>query len=65
MRLFGADNGRRNEGSFHPMLFLVRILVVIGILAGLGYAALYAVGSMIEPEQRDIVVVIPTPKPKN
>lgn len=47
------------------MLFLVRILVVIGILAGLGYAALYAVGAMIEPEQRDIVVVIPTPKPKN
>lgn len=65
MRLSGADNGRLNEGSFHPMLFLVRILVVVGILAALGYAALYAVGALIEPEQRDIVVVIPTPKPKN
>lgn len=46
------------------MVFLARILMVIGIVAGLGYAALYAVATLIEPEQREIVVTIPTPRPK-
>lgn len=44
------------------MLFLGRILIMITILAGLGYAALYAISVAVEPEQRDIVVTIPMPK---
>lgn len=44
------------------MLFLGRILIVIAVLAGLGYAALYAIAGAVEPEQRDIVVTIPMPK---
>jgi len=47
------------------MLLLARILVFLGLLAGLGYGALYALGAMVEPEQRVITVIIPTPKPKN
>lgn len=46
------------------MLFLARILIVAGIVAGLGYAALYALATFVEPEQRDIVITIPTPRPK-
>ena len=65
----GAGDGPR--GFFravgwqrHTMFFLARILMVIGIVAGLGYAALYAFAVFVEPEQRDIVLTIPTPKPK-
>jgi hypothetical protein len=47
------------------MLFLVRILVFLGMMAVLGYGGLYALGALIEPEQREIVVVIPMPKAKN
>lgn len=43
------------------MLFLARILLIAGLLAGLGYAALYAVAVLVEPEQREITVTIPTP----
>lgn len=46
------------------MLFLARILIIAGIVAGLGYAALYALATVVEPEQREIVTTIPTPKPK-
>lgn len=46
------------------MLFLVRILIVMGIIFGLGYAALHALATLVEPEQRDIVITVPTPKPK-
>jgi hypothetical protein len=45
------------------MLFLGRIILTLAILAGLGYGALYAVAVLVKPEQRDIVIMIPTPKP--
>lgn len=47
------------------MLFLARILLVTALLAGLGYAALLAFVVLVEPEPREIVVTIPTPKPAN
>jgi hypothetical protein len=47
------------------MYFLARILLITAILVGIGYAALYAVATYIEPEQRDIVIEIPMPRPKS
>lgn len=47
------------------MFFLARILIVAGLVAGLGYAALYAFATFVEPEQRDIVITLPTPRPKS
>ncbi len=44
------------------MLFLGRILIILAVLGGLGYAALFALATFVEPEQRDIVITIPTPK---
>lgn len=46
------------------MLFLLRILVVAALLAGLGYAGLYALGQWVEPEQREITVPIEPPRPR-
>lgn len=45
------------------MLFLGRILLTLAVLGGLGYAALYALATFIEPEPREMVITIPTPKP--
>jgi len=38
---------------------LIRFLVLIAILAGLGYAAMWALATMVEPEARDMTVTIP------
>ena len=43
------------------MLLLLRILVIAAILAGLSYGALYALGMMVEPEQREITHILPRP----
>lgn len=42
----------------------MRILIILAVLAGLGYAALYALGQFVEPEAREISVPIVTPKPR-
>lgn len=46
------------------MLFLIRILIILAVVAGLVYAGLYVLGAVVEPEARDIVITIPTPKPR-
>lgn len=46
------------------MLFLGRLLLVAAFIAGLGYGALYAITRLVEPEQREVSIIIPTPKPK-
>ena len=40
-----------------PSLF--RFLAVIGILAGLVYAGLFALATMVEPQSREITVTVP------
>ena len=38
---------------------LVRILVVLGLLAGLAYAAMFALVNFVQPKPREITVTIP------
>jgi hypothetical protein len=40
-----------------PSLF--RFLIVVGLLAGAGYAALYALAYYTNPQMRQITVIIP------
>jgi len=40
-----------------PSLF--RFLIVVGLLAGIGYAALYALAYHTNPSPREITVIIP------
>lgn len=40
-----------------PTLF--RLLVILGILAGLGYAGLFALATFLPPETRETTVNIP------
>lgn len=44
------------------MGLLLRVLIGMAILAGLVYGGLYALGSLVEPEPRDIVVPVPMPR---
>jgi hypothetical protein len=43
-----------------PSLF--RFLTVIGIIAGIGYGALYALANFVNPKPREITVTIPPDK---
>lgn len=38
---------------------LIRFLVIVGMLVGLVYGAIYALGSFIEPTPREMTVTIP------
>ncbi|HEY4775766.1 MAG TPA: hypothetical protein VIH40_13220 [Xanthobacteraceae bacterium] len=38
---------------------LIRLLVVIGIIAGLGYGALFALATLVKPELREMTVTVP------
>jgi hypothetical protein len=40
-----------------PSLF--RFLLIVGILGGLGYGALFALATFVEPKPRQITVTIP------
>ncbi len=40
-----------------PTLF--RFLAIIGVIAGLAFAAMFALATFVEPEPREITVTIP------
>ncbi|MGI6246716.1 MAG: histidine kinase [Pseudochelatococcus sp.] len=40
-----------------PTLF--RLLVILGFLAGLGYAGMFALATVFTPEQREMSITIP------
>jgi hypothetical protein len=40
-----------------PSLF--RLVVVVGVLIGLGYGAMFALANFIQPKPREITVTIP------
>jgi hypothetical protein len=47
----------RFQGIAVPTLF--RFLFVIAVLAGLGFAALFALATFVEPEPREMTTTIP------
>ena len=40
-----------------PSLF--RFLIVVGLLAGIGYGGIYALANLTNPKTREITVIIP------
>ncbi|MCA3630746.1 MAG: histidine kinase [Methylobacterium sp.] len=44
------------------MGLLLRVLIGLVLMAGLVYGGLHALGSLVEPEPRDIVVPVPMPR---
>ena len=38
---------------------LIRFVVIVGVLAALGYGAMWALATLVEPEPREMTVTIP------
>ena len=38
---------------------LLRFLLVVAVLAGLGYAALYGLATFVEPQPREMTITVP------
>jgi MFS superfamily sulfate permease-like transporter len=41
---------------------LLRFLMVIGIIFGIGYAVIFALATMVDPRSREITVTVPPDK---
>jgi hypothetical protein len=57
----------REKPAEVPLPTLVRFLLVIAVLAGLGFAAMVALATLVQPDIREIIVLIPPdqlPTPK-
>src|SRR2546429_3726615 len=50
----------RGEWSrVHDMPSLLRLLVILGLLGGVAYAAMFALANFVQPKPREITVTIP------
>jgi hypothetical protein len=38
---------------------LIKLLAVVGVIAGIGYAAMFALATLVDPRPREIVVTVP------
>jgi hypothetical protein len=38
---------------------LIKLLAVIGVIAGIGYAAMFALATLVEPRPREMIVTVP------
>jgi hypothetical protein len=38
---------------------LIKLLTVVGVIAALGYGALFALASLVDPRTREMVVTVP------
>jgi hypothetical protein len=38
---------------------LIRLLAVVGVIVGLGYAAMFALATFVDPRPREMVVTVP------
>jgi hypothetical protein len=57
--LFALGHVEERQAQEAPVPTLLRFLAVIAILAGLVFAAMFALATFVEPESRDITVTIP------
>jgi hypothetical protein len=59
MKVIVLASTPRGRHGFALMPSLLRFLTVIAIIAGLGYAAIFALATFVDPKPRDITVTIP------
>lgn len=45
-----------------PMPSLIRLIMVLGLLGGLGYGAMFALATFVQPKQREMTITIPPQK---
>jgi hypothetical protein len=64
--LLAADTGWKvlAEGlrEFAPMPSLIRLIMVLGLLGGFAYGAMFALANFVQPKQREMSITIPPQK---
>jgi hypothetical protein len=60
----GAGRFRSAAGSreFVSMPSLIRLLMVVGLLGGVAYGAMFALANFVQPKQREMSITIPPQK---
>jgi len=53
-----GSSGSTHQEAQVPTLF--RFLLVVAVLAGLGFAAMFALATFVDPDPREITVPVPT-----
>ena len=53
------NRGRGPRCGVAVLLAIVRLLVIVAVLAIVGYGSMLALSELVEPEQRDHVVSVP------
>ena len=48
--------------EFAPMPSLIRLIMVLGLLGGLAYGAMFALANFVQPKQREMTITIPPQK---
>jgi hypothetical protein len=50
---------RKTLREFAPMPSLIRLLMVVGLLGGVAYGAMFALANFVQPKQREMSITIP------
>jgi hypothetical protein len=50
---------RRTAASFKTMPSLLRLLMVVGLMGGFAYGAMFALANFVTPKQREMSITIP------
>jgi hypothetical protein len=45
--------------GYAAMPSLFKLLAVVGVIAGLGYGAMFALATLVDPKPREMVVTVP------
>jgi hypothetical protein len=56
--------GRSRTVEFQAMPSLIRLLMVVGLLGGAAYGAMFALANFVQPKQREMTITIPQQKLK-
>jgi hypothetical protein len=59
MIVLSPEGPPRGPHGFAAMPSLIRLLVVVGVIFGLGYSVMYALVTLVEPKPREMVVTVP------
>jgi len=59
MIVLSAEGAPSGPHGFAAMPSLIRLLVVAGVIFGLGYGAMLALTTLVDPRPREIVVTVP------
>jgi hypothetical protein len=54
-----AEGAPSGPHGFAAMPSLIRVLVVVSVILGLGYGAMFALATLVDPRPREMTVTVP------